>query len=137
MHNAPSHNFAARLFERLSENSSLVEAASGNTLTAAEIRTQIAGFAARFRSIGLHAGDRVLLSCGINPASSLAYFGAMYAGLVPVLLDERTHAASGHSVNAKVGAKAVWSAKPIRPDWAIQADVHILEGGCTPADPTS
>ncbi len=135
MRNPPSHNFAAQLLERLSEDSSLVEAASGTTFGAAEVRTQIAGFARRFLSTGLAPGDRLLLSCGINSATALAYLGAMYAGLVPVLLDERTHAASGHSVNAKVGAKAVWSAKSMRQDWAIQAGVPILEGDCAPLDP--
>jgi len=137
MSNPPSHNFAARLLGRLGENSSLVEAASGNTLRAAEVVSQIAGFAARFLNAGARPGDRVLLSCGINPMSALAYFGAIYAGLVPVLLDERTHAASGHLVNAKVRAKAVWSAKPIRQDWTIQAGVPILEGECTAVDPAS
>src|SRR5215831_17598636 len=113
MRNPPSHNFASELLDRLSENSSLVEAASGNTLGAAEVRAQIVGFAGRFLSAGLVPGDRVLLSCGIDSATVLAYLGAMYAGLVPVLLDERTHAASSHSVNTKLGAKAVWRPKPI------------------------
>jgi acyl-CoA synthetase (AMP-forming)/AMP-acid ligase II len=137
MHNPPSHNFAVRLLERFGENSTLIEAASGNVLRTGEVRTQIAGFAARFLSTGSRPGDRILLSCGINPATALAYLGAMYAGLVPVLLDERTHAASGHLVNARVGAKAVWSANPIRQDWAIQAEVPILEGRCEPVDPAS
>ena len=137
MHNPPSHNFAAQLLERISENSSLVEAASGSSLSAAEVRIQIAGFAARFLSTGLRPGDSMLLSCGLNSACALAYLGAMYAGLVPVLLDERTHAASGHSVNSRVGAKAVWSAKPIPRDWAVQAGVPIVEGGCAPLDPAS
>jgi len=137
MRNPPSHNFAAQLVARFSGNSSLVEAASGSTLGAAEVRTQIAGFAMWFLAAGLRPGDRVLLRCGINSATALAYLGAMYAGIVPVLLDERTHAASGNSVNAKVGAKAVWSAKSMRQDWAMQAGVPILEGGCSPLDPTS
>ena len=134
MQNPPSYNFAARLLERLSENSSLIEAASGNKIGAAEVRTQIAGFARRFLSAGLGPGDRVLLSCGINSATALAYLGAMCAGLVPVLLDERTHAVSSHSLKARVGAKALWSAKPLRQDWAIQAGVPLLEGGCAPLD---
>jgi len=135
MCNPPSHNFAARLLDRLGENSSLVEAATGNSLIAAEIRKQVAGFAAWFLSTGLRPGEQLLLSCGTNSACALAYIGAMYAGLVPVLLDERTHAGSAYSLNAKLGAKAVWSAKPMRRDWAMPTNVAILEGGCAPLDP--
>ena len=130
----PNHNFAARLLDRLGKDSSLVEASSGNTFSASEISAQVGGFATRFLSTGLCAGDRLILSCGINPISALAYLGAMYAGLVPVLLDERTHAASGHLVSAKVRAKAVWSAKPVRQDWALERELPVLEGGCIPVD---
>lgn len=112
----------------------MIEASSGNTFCASEISAQICGFAARFRSAGLCPGDRIILSCGINPSSALAYLGAMYAGLVPVLLDERTHAASGHLVSAKVRANAVWSAKPVRQDWSINGEVRVIEGGCAPVE---
>lgn len=132
-----NHNFAAQLLSRLGPESALIEASSGKLLRAPETSAQIVGFAARFLSTGLQPGDRVILSCGINPISALAYLGAMYAGLVPVLLDERTHAASGHLVSSKVGAKAVWSAKPVRQDWAIEREVPLLEGGCEPVDFTS
>src|SRR5437764_12957584 len=95
MHNSPSTNFAARLLERLGDGSSLVDAATGQSIAAADLAAHIVGFAARFSSAGLQPGDRVLIICGVNPASALAYLGAMYAGVIPVLLDERTHAASG------------------------------------------
>src|SRR5690349_21635744 len=130
----PNHNFAARLLDPLGKDSSLIEASSGNTFSASEISAQIGGFATRFLAAGLRAGDRLILSCGINPISALAYLGAMYVGLVPVLLDERTHAASGHLVSAKVRAKAVWSAKPVRQDWALERELPVLEGGCAPVD---
>jgi len=137
MRNPPSHNFAARLLARLGENCSLVESASGEAFGAAEIASQTAGFASRFLSAGLCSGDRVLLSCGINPITALAYFGALYAGVVPVLLDERTHATSGDLILRKVGAKAIWSAKPMRQDWAGELNIPMLEGGCNAIDPES
>jgi acyl-CoA synthetase (AMP-forming)/AMP-acid ligase II len=137
MQNPPSYNFAARLLARFGENCSLVEAASGQALGAAEIASQTAGFASRFRSAGLRPGDRVLLSCGINPITALAYFGALYAGVVPVLLDERTHATSGDSILKKVGAKALWCAKPMRQEWARELNIPILEGACDAIDPQS
>ncbi len=136
MHNSPDQNFASRLLRRLGENCSLIEASSAQSVRGAEIAAYVAGFAARFLSSGLHPGDRILLSCGITPASALAYLGAMYAGLVPVLLDERTHTVSGDSVKEKVGAKALWSSKPIRENWAKQINIPVLEGGCDQVDPS-
>ncbi len=132
MHTSPDLNFAALLVERLGQNSSLVDAASGKEFGAAEIAGQIVGFATRFLSTGLRPGDRILISCGVNPASALAYLGAIYAGVVPVLLDDRTHAASGDSVFDKVRAKAIWSAKPMRWDWARKTGYPQLEGSAEP-----
>jgi acyl-CoA synthetase (AMP-forming)/AMP-acid ligase II len=88
----------------------------------------IVGFAAGFLSIGLQAGDRVLISCGLSPASTLAYLGAMYAGFVPVLVDERALAISGDSLFTKARAKAVWMAKGVRWDWARRKGVPSFEG---------
>jgi len=135
MQNPPSYNFAERLLARLGDNSSLVEAANGEAFGAAEIAARTAGFASRFLSAGLLPGDRVLLSCGINPITALAYFGALYAGVVPVLLDERTHATSGDLILKKVGGKAVWSAKPMSQDWARELNIPMLEGTCEAIDP--
>jgi len=130
-------NFAARLVARLGENSALIEASSGDTLRAAEIAGSIAGFATWFLSAGLRPGDRMLVSCGVNPASALAYLGAMHAGIVPVLLDERTHAASGDAVFLRTGSRAAWSAKPLRQEWARNHGFPQLIGGCEPCSPDS
>jgi len=59
----------------------------------------------------------VLISCGLDPASTLAYLGAMYAGCVPVLVDERTLALSGDLVFAKAHAKAAWTSGRGRNRW--------------------
>jgi hypothetical protein len=72
-------NFAGRLLQRLGENSHLIDAATGQTLPGKEVPGLIVGFAAGFLSNGLQASDRVLLSCDLSPASTLAYLGAMYA----------------------------------------------------------
>lgn len=121
-------NFAGRLLRRLGENSHLIDAATGQTLSGMEIPGQIAGFAAGFLSTGLQAGDRVLINCGLSPASTLAYLGAMYAGLVPVLVDERALATSGESILARARAKAVWVGKGVRCDWATKNGVTQIEG---------
>jgi len=133
----PNSNFAARLVERLGENSALIESASGQTFQAAEIFGYIAGFASQFLSAGLRPDDRVVISCGVNPESSLPYLGAMYAGIVPVLLDERTHAASGDLICEKTHAKAAWSSKPVRWEWLRKKGFARFAGLCEPCSPDS
>lgn len=121
-------NFAGRLLRRLGENSHLIDAATGQTLSGKEIPGLIAGSAAGFLSAGLQAGDRVLISCGLSPASILAYLGAMYAGLVPVLVDERALATSGESILVRARAKVMWTCKRVHCDWATKNGVTQIEG---------
>jgi acyl-CoA synthetase (AMP-forming)/AMP-acid ligase II len=116
------------LLRRLGENSHLVDAATGQTLSGEEVSGLIVGFATGFLSAGLQTGDRVLISCGLSPASTLAYLGAMYAGLVPVLADERTLATSGDTLFMRARAKAVWVGKGVRCDWARKNGVAQIEG---------
>jgi acyl-CoA synthetase (AMP-forming)/AMP-acid ligase II len=121
-------NFAGRLLRRLGENSHLIDAATGQTLSGKEIPGLVAGFAAGFLSADLQAGDRVLISCGLSPAGTLAYLGAMYAGLVPVLVDERTLATSGESILARARARAVWVGKGVHCDCARKNGATKIEG---------
>src|SRR5579864_4607164 len=94
---SPEGNFAARLLSRLSDASDLVDAATGEVVSAAELPGRIAGFAAGF------------ISAGLKPASALAYLGAIYAGLTVVPVDEQGLSRSGEGVFAKSGARAVWT----------------------------
>lgn len=132
MHISSEWNFAGRLVERLGKNSDLIDAATGQTFPAASVADLIAGFAAGFLSRGMQPGDRVLINCDLSPASSLAYLGAMYAGCVPVLVDERTLAASGGLVFDKAHAKAAWTAQGVRWDWARKNGFPQIEGICDP-----
>jgi acyl-CoA synthetase (AMP-forming)/AMP-acid ligase II len=68
----------------------------------------------------------------VNPESTLAYLGAMYAGCVPVLVDDRMLAASGDAVFAKARAKAAWTGKGIRWDWPRQNGFPQIEGSVDP-----
>lgn len=129
----PNSNFAARLVDRLGEHSALIESATGQTFGAAEISSYIAGFANQFLSAGLRPDDRIVISCGINPESTLAYLGAMCAGIVPVLLDERTHTTSGDLIFEKAHAKARWSSKPVRWEWARKNGFPQFVGLCEPS----
>lgn len=132
MHPSPNWNFSGQLVDRLGENSALIEAGTGQTLRGAEIAELIVSFAAGFLSNGLRPRDRVLISCGLNPSSALAYLGAVYAGCVPVLVDERTHAASGEALVTKANAKAAWTSKPVQWEWAQKNGFPLMEGNFRP-----
>jgi acyl-CoA synthetase (AMP-forming)/AMP-acid ligase II len=132
MRGSSDSNFAGHLLQRLGENSHLIDAATGQRLSGKEVPSLIVGFAAGFLSNGLQASDRVLLSCDLSPASTLAYLGAMYAGLVPVLVDERALATSGESLFARARAKAVWVGKGVHCDWARKNGVAQIEGNFDP-----
>lgn len=121
-------NFATRVLARLSARSELIDAASGQKFSAVDLQRLISAFAARFRAAGLRPGDRVLISCGVDASSTLAYFGAIYAGCVPVLLDQRTLGDSGHLVFAKANAKAAWTDKLNRWQWAKKNGFFQFEG---------
>src|ERR1700678_2592130 len=79
MNDGSELNFAGRLIRRLGPNSQLINAPDGETVAAAEIQDSVKNAAAALLSAGLQAGDRVLISCGLGPASTLAYLGALYA----------------------------------------------------------
>jgi acyl-CoA synthetase (AMP-forming)/AMP-acid ligase II len=102
-------NFAARLLARASGRSRLVDAPTGQVVFPEDILGTVAGFASGFLATGLQPGDRVLIACDLSSTSSLAYLGAMYAGLVPVPVPEPTWATSGEAILRKTGAQAAWT----------------------------
>ena len=132
MCNSSDWNFAGCLVQRLQENSDLIDAANGETIPGREVPRLIVDFAAGFLSLGLKPGDRVLISCGLSSATTLAYLGTMYAGLVPVLVSERALAISGNLVFTKARAKAVWGAKGTCWDWAKVNGIPLVEGNFAP-----
>jgi len=121
-------NFAGRLVGRLGANSHLIDAATGQTLQGKDVADSIVGFAAGFLSAGLQAGDRLLISCSLNPGSALAYLGAMYGGLVPIPVEHGVLHSLGERLIARAQAKAVWTEKAVRCDWASTCGVLQLEG---------
>jgi len=125
---SPESNFAGRLVRRLGPSSQLIDAASGEIISGAEIGRLIVGAAAGFLSGGLRPGNVVLIGCGLNPGSTLAYLGAMYAGLVPIPLEDRAFHTSGPSLCSKTGARAVWIGQASQCAWATQAGVLHFAG---------
>ncbi|HMK85226.1 MAG TPA: class I adenylate-forming enzyme family protein [Steroidobacteraceae bacterium] len=121
-------NFAGRLVERLGGNSQLIDAPTGEVVTAAELPAAVARFAAAFSSLGLRFGDRILIACNLSPESSLAYLGALFGGFVAVPLTESALAASGETLALKTGARALWTEWANRCDWAERIGLARISG---------
>lgn len=132
MHKCSEANFAGRLLEqiqaqRFAEASCLIDAATGATISFSEFPRRVRRFAAGFLASGLHPGDRILIACTLTPASTIAYLGAMYAGIVPVPVEERLVAASAEALVSRSRAQAIWTAKLGAFAWAQQKGVRCLD----------
>jgi acyl-CoA synthetase (AMP-forming)/AMP-acid ligase II len=101
------------MVQRLGNASCLIDAAHAEAISPRELPRRIMGFAHGFLASGLQPGDHILIACSLTPASTLAYLGAMYAGIVPVPIEERLLGASLETLTSRSQAKAVWSAKSI------------------------
>jgi acyl-CoA synthetase (AMP-forming)/AMP-acid ligase II len=130
-------NFAGRLVQRLGEASCLIDGAKGQTIAGHELPGLVVGFAAGLLSAGLRPGDRILLGCGLSPASTLAYLGAMYAGVVPVPVEERLLTSSGDSLLATSQATAVWTARGVSCDWVRGNRTLVIDGNFPAQSPES
>jgi acyl-CoA synthetase (AMP-forming)/AMP-acid ligase II len=124
-------NFGARLFRSLSDKSDLIDAATGEVILAADLPDRIKSCAAGFRTAGLVPSDRVVIACDVSPASTLAYLGALYAGLTVVPINERTLSTSGEAVFRVTRARALWSQSPC--EWARLHNVLQIHSHCQSA----
>ena len=122
-------NFAARLINRLSDRSDLIDAATGEVVAGVDVPNKVAGFAAGFASAGLEPGDRILIDCNLSPACTLAYLGAMYAGLTVVPIPGRGLASSGELICGLTGARALWTERESRCEWTTRNGVLHIAGG--------
>ena len=129
-------NFAGLLVRRLSHSSRLADAATGLSVSGDDLPASIVGFAAGLLSLGLRPCDRLLIGCGQTLASALAYLGAIYAGIVPVPVEERMLATSGDQLVAKSRSRAVWTEKKGICDSLFANNIIRIAGGfdlCHPA----
>ena len=124
----PECNFAGRLVQRLGASSYLIDSATSETICPADLPRLVSSFGAGLISAGLKKGDRILIGCRLSPSSGIAYLGAMYAGLVPVPVEEATLVSSGDVLLQGCGARAVWTERSLRFDWARETRVLILHG---------
>jgi acyl-CoA synthetase (AMP-forming)/AMP-acid ligase II len=121
-------NFSARLLNHLRHDSQLIDAVSGEILQGSDISENVRRFAAGFACSGMLPADRILISCGLNIDSALAYLGAIYAGLVPVPIEDRMLSLHGTALLKKTQAKGFWTATSIKSDWEIPAEIIRLQG---------
>jgi len=132
VHTSNDWNFAATLIDRIGENSCLIDASDGRTLSGSDLSNSMVGFAVGFFSAKLQPGDRLLIVCRLSSASTLAYLAAIYAGIVPVLVDERALVVSGAEIFAKAAAKAVWMTRDAGWKWAEENGVQQIHGNFQP-----
>lgn len=122
---AANCNFAGRISERLGPASQLIDAATGRSISAPDLRHGIAANGAALLAAGLERGDRILIGCALSVSSALVYLGSIYAGLVAVPIEERVLVALGDELIEATGARAVWTETGL----AIKrAGVRILQG---------
>jgi acyl-CoA synthetase (AMP-forming)/AMP-acid ligase II len=125
---APWNNFSGQLVQRLGEHSYLIDAATGETILPSALRRTIISFGASLLSTGLNPSDRILIGCTLSPSSSIAYLGAMYAGLVPVPIEESTLVASTTTLLRATDARALWTERNLQFDGISETEVLAFHG---------
>jgi len=124
----PESNFAGQLTKRLGEHSSLVDAATCETVLPSDLPRLISSFATSLLSAGLTQGDPLLIGCTLSPSSTIAYLGAMYAGLVAVPIEEGTLVSSLPELVRRTHARGVWTEKSCGSGRAGDLGVVFLDG---------
>lgn len=127
------NNFSERVLKRLRPHSCIIDAATGETIQSSDIRKEVGRFCASLRAHGLKPGDRILIGCLLSPSSCIAYLGAMYAGLVPVPLEQGVMGASAQIYIRETGARAAWTEEPVSLDGVTATDTLILHGLSQPS----
>src|SRR5579859_6963837 len=86
------YNASRILFDNLGNGNAERLALTGpaGTRTYRELCTDAARWGHAFQSLGLQRGDRVLLFLDDTPAYPAAFFGAVRAGFVPLLINTLT-----------------------------------------------
>ena len=122
------YNFAGRLVARLGKLSFLADAATAEIIGPFDLARLICSFGANLFSAGLSPGDPIVIGCQLSPSSSIAYLGAMYAGLVPIPVEESTLPASANALLDRTGAKALWTEKPHKFDLIDKREIKLIHG---------
>ena len=125
---SPECNFAGQLARRLGEHSFLINAVTGEEILPGDLHSLISSFGAGLLRAGLRPGDRILIGCALAPLSGIAYLGSMYAGLVPVPIEENILTSSLAELVKQTAARAVWTEKGASPERIKGAPVAAFHG---------
>jgi acyl-CoA synthetase (AMP-forming)/AMP-acid ligase II len=125
---ACENNFCERLLNRLGAHSSLIDAATDEVIPSSELRKSVIRFGSNLVNRGLKQGDRILVGCRLSPSSCIAYLGAIYAGVVPVPLEQAVLAASCRVLLKETGARAVWTDEDLPLEGIDDAAIVVLRG---------
>jgi acetyl-CoA synthetase len=89
---AERYNASRILFDNLSggRGERLAIIGPGGTRSYAELCAEASRWGHGFQSLGLQRGDRILMFCDDTPAYPAAFFGAVRAGFVPLLINTLT-----------------------------------------------
>lgn len=128
MMQSPGHNFAGRLVGRLGQCSCLIDGATGETIHSADLPRLISNFATGLLGAGLKAGERILIGCTLSPPTTIAYLGAMYAGMIPIPVGESVLVSSLPALLKRTNARAVWTETNLQIEKIADADVLALHG---------
>jgi acetyl-CoA synthetase len=87
-----TYNASRILFDNLSRGGGerLALVGPAGTRTYAELCAEASRWGHGFQSLGLQRGDRILMFCDDTPAYPAAFFGAVRAGFVPLLINTLT-----------------------------------------------
>src|SRR3954453_916096 len=87
-----TYNASRILFDNLSSGHGerLAIIGPAGTRSYAELCAEASRWGHGFQSLGLQRGDRILMFCDDTPAYPAAFFGAVRAGLVPLLINTLT-----------------------------------------------
>ena len=87
-----SYNASRILFDNLAagRGDRLALTGPGGTRTYAELCAEASQWGHGFQSLGLKRGDRILMFLDDTPAYPAAFFGAVRAGFVPLLISTAT-----------------------------------------------
>ena len=128
MAGSPECNFAGQLVRRLGRHSFLINAVTGDEILPGDLRPLICSFGAGPLRAGLKTGDRILIGCTLSPLSGIAYLGSIYAGLVPVPVEENILTTSLPELLRKTGGRAVWTEKDPSLERVAGASVPMFHG---------
>jgi amino acid adenylation domain-containing protein len=106
-------------------------ATAAQTVTYADLRDRASSVAAALVERGVKGGDRVAILAERGPEAVVAYFGALAAGAIAVVVNERSRPRQVEHVLRQSGARVLLASAAILAEHprGIEADAELIEVG--------